>query len=178
MIIFGDKIRLRDKLPADARLDYQWETDPEIARLDARAALKLDFDEYQPRHAAALKNPLPGSRLFAIIAPDDNHIGNCMYYRVKGSGETFIGIIIGNRDYWRLGYGHDAVLALCRHVFATIDVSRVGLRTLDWNERALSCFGKCGFTVVNHRDMKGQRFAFMELTRRNFQKQLETALAV
>jgi RimJ/RimL family protein N-acetyltransferase len=178
MIIFGDKIQLRDKLPQDARLDYQWETDPEIARLDARTALRLNFNEYQRQHLAAISAPLPGSRLFAIIAPDDNHIGNCMYYRVKNSAETSRGIIIGNRDYWRHGYGRDAVLTLSRHVFATLTISQVGLRTLDWNERALRCFGKCGFTVVNHRDMKGQRFTFMELTRQDFREQLETTLAV
>jgi RimJ/RimL family protein N-acetyltransferase len=178
MTIFGNAIQLRDKLPEDARLDYQWETDPEIARLDARTALKLGFDGYQRRHAAALASPLPGSRLFAIIAPDGNHIGNCMYYRVKNSAEISLGIIIGNRDYWHFGYGRDAVLTLSRHIFTTLTVSRICLRTLDWNERALDCFGKCGFTVINHRNMKGQRFTFMELTRRNFRKQLETTPTV
>jgi RimJ/RimL family protein N-acetyltransferase len=175
MIIFGERIQLRDKLPKDARLDYQWETDPEIARLDARTTLRLDFNDYQRQHAEALKSPLPGSRLFAIISPDDSHIGNCMYYRVKKSDGISLGIIIGNRDYWRVGYGKDAVLTLSRHVFATLAVSHVCLRTLCWNERALGCFEKCGFTVVREQDMRGQRFTFMELTRQSFRSRFEEA---
>lgn len=165
MEINGREVKLRDKLPADARRDYQWEADPELARRDARAVLLLPFGEYRERHRQALANPRPGSRLFAIIAPDGAHIGNCMYFHGEAAGEVSLGIIIGHRDYWGKGYGRDAVNTLAGHIFATMDAARITLRTLTWNQRARRCFHGCGFSACGEREIGGQRFIQMELGR-------------
>jgi len=165
MEITGQKIKLRDKLPTDARRDYQWETDPEISRRDARAVLLLPFSEYQERHRRALANPRPGSHLFAIIAPDGAHVGNCMYFRQAAAEEISLGIIIGRSEYWGMGYGRDAVNTLVSHVFETLDAARITLRTLTWNQRARRCFDGCGFSACGEREIDGQRFIQMELTR-------------
>ena len=44
--IMGGKVRLRRKTPADAREDYRWQKDPELASLDATTPLRCTFDEY------------------------------------------------------------------------------------------------------------------------------------
>jgi len=45
-MIAGSKITLRDKRLADARDDYAWRIDPELAHLDAAAPLTTTFPEY------------------------------------------------------------------------------------------------------------------------------------
>ena len=56
--------------------------------------------------------------------------------------------MIGNRDYWGLGYGTDSVNALLGHIFTTTTLDRVYLHTLDWNVRAQRAFAKSGFREV------------------------------
>ena len=53
--------------------------------------------------------------------------------------------MIGNRDYWNLGYGSEIISTLLDYIFNTVKLNRVYLTTLTWNTRAQKCFKKCGF---------------------------------
>ena len=44
--ISGRKVRLRQKKLTDVRNDYNWQSDPELARLDAAPVLKASFPVY------------------------------------------------------------------------------------------------------------------------------------
>jgi RimJ/RimL family protein N-acetyltransferase len=103
-------------------------------------------------------------RWFAIDTLDGRHIGNCMYYDVdQAKKQAKIGIIIGDRDYWSMGYGTDAIMTLVCHIFNDLNLERVYLDTLEWNVRAQRCFQKCGFLVNGHVHDKGHNFVIMEL---------------
>jgi len=54
-------------------------------------------------------------------------------------------MVIGEKDYWGRGYGTDAVLVLLRLAFDKVGLHRVHLHVFDFNERAISCYEKCGF---------------------------------
>lgn len=59
--------------------------------------------------------------------------------------EAFMGIQIGERDYWGKGYGTDALRALLRYAFAELNLLRVSLSVLEGNDRAIRSYEKCGF---------------------------------
>ena len=44
--LVGQKILLREKILHDARDDYRWRTDSELAELDAADPLRMGFDDY------------------------------------------------------------------------------------------------------------------------------------
>ena len=46
LVAQGEKVQLRWKRMEDARDDYDWRADDELARLDATVALRLSFREY------------------------------------------------------------------------------------------------------------------------------------
>ena len=57
-MIIGSKIILRDKKLADASDDYTWETDPELAHLDAAPLLTITSPAIYPTTLANCVTPL------------------------------------------------------------------------------------------------------------------------
>ena len=169
----GAKIILREKRIEDAEKDYRWRSDPEIARLDAAFPLSMSYERYLRLFQDQLRYPTPGSHHFGTDAADGTYIGNCMYYDLDSiSKEAELGIVIGDRDYWSNSYGYDAVTTLLNHMFMDLQLNRVYLHTLDWNERAQRCFSKSGFRPVRTVRRMSQDFILMEVLREDW---LETA---
>jgi len=170
-MITGSKIRLREKRLADALDDYAWQVDPELAQLDATSPLTMSFSRYLSDYTFQLRYLRPTRYSFAIETVDGRHIGNCVYYKVdEATGETELGIMIGNRNYWDKGYGSDAVTTLVSHVFRQIKLNRIYLKTLDLNIRAQKCFQKCGFIPYGHLVRDGFSFVLMEIQRKQWQE--------
>jgi RimJ/RimL family protein N-acetyltransferase len=163
------KTRLREKRLGDARFDYSWQADPELAALDAVTPLSLSYAEYLARYAVDLRCPSTRRQRFAIETSDGEHIGNCTYYAINHKrGEAELGIMIGNRNYWDKGYGVDAVNNLLELIFRQTRLNRIYLKTLVDNTRAQKCFTKCGFTPCGHLNRDGYNFVLMELNRRQW----------
>jgi ribosomal-protein-alanine N-acetyltransferase len=169
--IVGSKVRLRLKKLSDVRNDYRWQSDPELARLDAAPVLKASLPVYLLDYTDWIYKPGPSRYPLAIETLDGKHIGNCTCYDIDADkSEAQLGIMIGERDYWDTGYGTDAVRTLANHVFLNTGLQRIYLKTLDWNLRAQKCFENCGFTPCGHLHRNGNDFVIMELRREQWQK--------
>ena len=175
-MIIGSKVILRNKKLADAQDDYTWQTDPELARLDATPPLIATFTQYLSDYASELRYSFSTRRSFAVETLDGKHIGNCVYYGInEAKGEAELGIMIGNRGYWDKGCGADAVTTLVDYIFRQTNLKRIYLKTLDWNHRAQKCFKKCGFTPYGHMTRDGYNFLLMEINRKQWEeRQAET----
>ncbi len=171
-MIIGSKVKLRDKRLPDARYDYTWSKDSELAQLDAVLPLAISFPQYLSDYAIELRYPSSGRYRFAIETLDGKYIGNCSYYNIAlWKDEAELGIMIGNRDYWDKGYGSDAVTTLVSYIFRQTNLKRIFLKTLDWNIRAQKCFKRCGFTPYGHLRKDGFNFVLMEAHRSQWKKQ-------
>lgn len=172
MQIEGRKVVLREKRVEDAQDDYQWRSDPELAKLDASRPLNVSYEEYLKSYSHDLDYPSFSSHSFSIVTQDGIHIGNCMYYDLNHlRREAEVGIIIGDRAYWDGGYGYDAMVTLLGHVFSTVGLKRVYLHTLEWNERACRCFQKCGFREIGSVKRGKDTLVRMELTQSEWGKE-------
>lgn len=166
MVITGDKVRLRSKTIKDAANDYQWRKDEELSRLDAAIPLSITYGEYLLFYGEELYGANDDRYRFAIETLDGQHIGNCAVYNFdRLRKEAELGVMIGDRAYWDMGYGADAVITLLRHVLASTDLKRLHLKTLEWNTRAQMCFRKCGFVPYGRRINGGHDFILMEISR-------------
>jgi len=171
-MIVGGKIKLREKRLADAPDDYAWQTDSELAKLDAAPLPTITFPQYLSDYASELRYPSPTRHRFALETLDGKHIGNCTYYGIaETNGEAELGIMIGNRDYWDKSYGADAVTTLVNHIFRQTKLNRIYLKTLNSNTRAQKCFQKCGFTPYGFLNRDGYDFVLMELHRKQWLQQ-------
>jgi RimJ/RimL family protein N-acetyltransferase len=171
-MIVGKKVKLREKRLADARDDYIWQTDPELARLDAMPLLAVPFAEYVLSYASQLRSPDSSRQLFSVETLDGAHIGNCTFYNVDDeAGEAELGIMIGDSSFRDRGYGTDTIKTLAGYIFMQRDLKRIYLKTLDWNHRAQKCFEKCGFVPYGQLSRDGHDFVLMELHREKWEKQ-------
>ncbi|MDO8568479.1 MAG: GNAT family protein [Dehalococcoidales bacterium] len=171
IIATGTKVRLREKRLPDARNDYIWQTDPELVELDAATVLLSSYHQYELDYANSLHYASPLRYAFAIDTFEGEHIGNCTCYDIdEPHGEAQLGIIIGNRQYWDKGYGVDAMNALVDYVLLNTRLTRLYLKTLDWNIRAQTCFEKCGFKPCGRLYQDSYPFLVMELHRNQWDK--------
>ena len=174
----GAKVVLRDKRIQDAEKDYRWRSDPEIARLDASQPLSMSYDRFLKLFQSQMRYPTPGSHHFGADAIDGTYIGNCMYYDLDSiKREAEMGIVIGDRDYWSNSYGYDAVTTLLDYLFSQMKLNRVYLHTLEWNERALRAFTRCGFKPVRRVRRLTRDFILMEVLRQDWFATAEQRLA-
>ena len=168
--IRGCKVVIREKRIGDVADDYAWRTDEELSRLDATQPLRMSLSDFARFSREEILFESPASKRLAIDTGDGRHIGNCMYYDIDlRRGEAELGIMIGNRDYWGLGYGTDSVNALLGHIFATTSLDRVYLHTLDWNVRAQRAFAKSGFREVKKVRRSGFDFLLMDIRREDWE---------
>jgi len=62
-------------------------------------------------------------------------------------GDAFVGISLGERDFWGKGYGTDAMRVLLRFAFTELNLRRVSLDVFEYNPRAVRSYEKVGFVV-------------------------------
>lgn len=169
--INGAKTRLRAKKLSDVRNDYRWQSDPELAKLDAAPILITSFSIYLLDYASVLHHQNNRRYPMAIETLDGKHIGNCTFYDIdEKKNEAQIGIMIGDRDYWNKGYGTDVVNTMTNHFFRATSLERIYLKTLDWNYRAQKCFTRCGFLPCGELKRDSHNFILMELRRERWQQ--------
>ena len=157
---------IRRKRLTDARDEYRWRTDPELAKFDASRPVQSDFPSYARNWSFDYRFTDVAGRSFAIEDVQGRHIGNVMYYNINHERfEAEIGISIGERDCWSKGYGSDAIEALTGTLVRRTELRRFYLHTLDWNERAHHAFSRVGFEVCGTSWRDGHTFLVMELHR-------------
>jgi RimJ/RimL family protein N-acetyltransferase len=62
-------------------------------------------------------------------------------------GDAWVGIGIGEREYWGKGYGTDAMRLVLRYGFQELNLRRITLGVFDYNSRAFRSYEKAGFRV-------------------------------
>ncbi len=100
----------------------------------------------------------PNSFRFCIRSlKDDVLIGSMdIWVHSWTQAEGWIGISIGERDYWGKGYGTDAMRLIVQYGFIELNLRRISLGVHAYNERAVKSYEKVGFTLEGR--MRGEGF--------------------
>ena len=123
--VTGAKVRLREKKMSDARNDYRWHADEELSALDAALPLQMAFTVFLLDYSLELRSPRFRRFPLAVDTLDGRHIGNCSVYDIdEKTSQAQVGILIGERDYWNLGYGTDAMKTLVDFLFSETTLER------------------------------------------------------
>lgn len=141
----GKLVRLRAREPDDVERAYTWINDREVTQfLTARYPLSR-ADEQCWLEGTATNGFAAGVHL-AIETMGGVHIGNIDLTETRAEDrKAGLGVMIGEKEYWSNGYGTDAIVTLLRLAFAEMNMHRVWLLALDFNDRAIACYKKCGF---------------------------------
>lgn len=146
----GNLIRLSGIDPEELGKSFsRWSRDSEFKRL-------LDFDPARLHSAKAIKEWMEkhletekDTFWFSIRAlEDDRLLGDIDLAVVDwGSREAFVGLGIGERDFWGKGYGTEAMRLVLRYAFLELNLRRVTLDVFEYNQRAIRSYEKAGFRL-------------------------------
>jgi RimJ/RimL family protein N-acetyltransferase len=82
---------------------------------------------------------------------DDKLIGELGLDVVDWVGrDAFVGLGIGETEYWNKGYGTDIMNVLLRYAFTELNLKRVTLTVFEYNPRAIRSYEKVGFRHEGH----------------------------
>lgn len=78
---------------------------------------------------------------------EDKHIGFFVLWVDLIHSEAWVGIGVGDREFWGKGYGTDMMKLCLQYAFTELNVHRVSLGLLEYNPRALRSYEKSGFRL-------------------------------
>lgn len=128
----------------DAENQVRWNQDSEYQQLLSSGPAALfptkQVKEWMEKHADEMFG-------FSIRTVDDDR----MIGFVDLSGvdwvarNCWVGIGIGEREFWGKGYGTEAMQLIVRFAFTQLNLNRVSLDVFEYNERAYKSYLKAGF---------------------------------
>jgi RimJ/RimL family protein N-acetyltransferase len=101
---------------------------------------------------------------FAVETKDGGLIGATNFHRPHDENRNaWLGITIGEKDYWAKGYGTDTVITLCRFGFDEMNLERIALTVDEDNARGIAAYRKCGFVEEGrHRHARYRRGRYID----------------
>jgi RimJ/RimL family protein N-acetyltransferase len=148
-IFKGKLVRLSAFDPEEMSKAFpRWNLNSEYVRLLNSAARPMESSKaalkWMEKEAEELS---PASYYFSIrTLADDKLIGEIGLDVVNWSGrDAFVGLGIGETEYWSKGYGTDVMNVLLRFAFTEINLRRVTLGVFEYNPRAIRSYEKAGF---------------------------------
>lgn len=179
----GELVYLVAPDPAgDAAKFAKWMSDSEFVRLlDTDPARLLSVGKHKEWLEKDLLEEQKNDELFFLIRTlvEERTIGFVGLDGIRWvHGDAWVGIGLGEREYWGKGYGTDAMQILQRYAFDELNLHRLSLNVFDYNQRAIRSYEKAGFIVEGrsrqYLNREGQRFdmIFMGILREEWEKRL------
>src|SRR6266487_4393269 len=148
-IFTGRLVRLSAIDPEEMSKAFaRWNRDSEFTRLLNMSVTRLNSSKaIQKWLEKEVEEPSPTDFFFTIRSLDeDKLIGGLGLDGIDWAArEAFIGIFIGEREYWGKGCGTDTMRIILRYAFTELNVWRVSLGVFDYNPRAIRSYEKVGF---------------------------------
>lgn len=163
-----------------AGLHTRWMRDSEFVRLlDTDPARLLSVDKNKEWYEKNLVEEQKNDELFLLIRTleEDRTIGLIGLDGIRWThGDAWVGIGLGEREYWGKGYGTDAMRILLRYAFEELNLHRLSLSVFEYNPRAIRSYEKVGFVIEGsarqflNRDGKRYDMIFMGILREEWER--------
>ena len=137
----GTFVRLAAPAVEDSDLFAKWSQNDAYLRL-------LDDDPVRPQSPAQFAHFADSSGHYFHLRTlqDDRLIGFVVLFNVKWSNQSAeMAIGIGEPAYWGKGYGSDALHLILNYAFNELNLYRVSLTVLSYNDRAIRAYERAGF---------------------------------
>jgi RimJ/RimL family protein N-acetyltransferase len=157
----GQLVRLTSEEPESrSKIQARWQRDSEYHRLtDSNPAEMFSDKKVKEWIEQATDGGFKPDRYFFSIRAleDDTLIGFLSLWFNAIHREVWVGIGIGEREYWGRGFGTDAMRLCLQYSFLELGAHRVSLGVLDYNPRARRSYEKAGFKLEGRTRMDVQR---------------------
>lgn len=147
--LVGDRIYLSPRNAEDTEKFTEWLNDFNVtdyvgksSQLVTLSGEKKYLEEYSSPEAT-----------FSIVTlEDDKLIGTAGFDKIDHlNRRATLGIFIGDKDYRDKGYGTETVRLVLDYGFNYLNLNNINLTVMEFNQRAIKCYQKCGFKEVGRR---------------------------
>jgi len=146
LVLHGDKVLLRPFTAFDIDDSYiGWLNDPDVVRFSNQRFLRHDKGSclrYLVSFEATANLFMSARRL-----SDDRPIGTLTAYVSSHHGTVDVGIMIGDKSAWGLGYGQDAWDTLTNWLLLREDIRKLTAGTLACNYGMIKLMERSGMTL-------------------------------
>ncbi len=142
--LIGDKTYLRPIDKDDAPALAAWYNDQELTRfLTWYRPMNLAQEEDFIKKLQANETDV----ILGIATREEDRLIGCLglHQTDLRNRHAVFGIAVGDKTYWGKGHGTEATRLLLDHAFATLNLNRVWLQVIDFNQRAIRSYEKLGF---------------------------------
>ena len=141
--LVGEKIYLSPVSTEDVEKFTEWKNDFNVTDYTGRSGSLTSFEAEKQYSQETSNNKIK----FSIITlKDDKLIGWISLDDINYIHSTAsLGIVIGEKEYLNQGYGTEAIMLIIDYGFNYLNLHRISLQLMSFNERALKCYQKCGF---------------------------------
>jgi len=133
-----------------AKHEARWQRDSEFVRLADSDPLSLSSEKKIKEDSEKRSENGPQQERYPFSVrtlSDDKLIGFLGLWVNSIHSEAWVGLGIGDRDFWGKGYGTDMMKMCLRYAFLELGVQRVSLGLHEYNPRALRSYEKAGFRL-------------------------------
>ena len=147
--LVGDRIYLSPRNSSDVELFTEWLNDFETTDYLGRSGALVTL-EGEKKYLEENSNQ---EATFVIVTLDDDKmIGTVSLENIDSINRTAtLGIFIGDKNYRNNGYGTEAIKMILEYGFNYLNLHNIKLDLMEFNERALKCYQKCGFKEYGRR---------------------------
>ena len=140
----SQRVTLKPLTESDMPYFVKWYSDPEILRLNC------EVEPWTPEKFTQWYRNIchDANKVWFTIVVNANQrvIGDAGLLRMFTPWKTTdMGVVIGEKDMWRQGYGTDAGRRLLQYAFDDLGFHRVAIVVMGFNTRALRFWTRLGF---------------------------------
>lgn len=147
--LIGDNIYLSPRSAEDAETFTEWLNDFETTDYLGRSGT-LTTREGERNYLES--NSSPEATFVIVTIKENKMIGTVSLEKINSINRTAtLGIFIGDKDYRNKGYGTEAIKLILDYGFNYLNLNNIKLDLMEFNERALKCYEKCGFKEYGRR---------------------------
>ena len=147
--LLGEKIYLSPRNTEDVEKFVKWlndfETTDYIGRSGALVTIEAE-KEYLEKHTKE-------EATFGIVElKTDELIGTISLEDISYiNRRATLGVFIGKKESRNKGYGTEAIKLILDYGFNYLNLNNIKLDVMEFNERAIACYKKCGFKEYGRR---------------------------
>lgn len=147
--LVGEKIYLSPRSIEDAEKFAEWLNDFETTDYTGRSHQIITIEAEKDY----LEKNINEEAIFAIVENENNKlIGTISLEKIDHVKRiATLGIFIGDKNYRGKGYGTEAIKLILDYGFNYLNLNNIKLDLMEFNQRALACYKKCGFKEYGRR---------------------------
>lgn len=147
--LVGDRIYLSPRNTEDVEKFTEWLNDFNTTDYLGRSSMLLTLDGEKKY----LQENSSSEASFVIVTINENKmIGTVSLEKIDHINRcATLGIFIGDEEYRNNGFGTEAIKLILEYGFKYLNLRNIRLSLMEFNDRALNCYKKCGFKEYGRR---------------------------